>query len=133
MEGKTLILSVLIMILFMAQSEVEAKSCCPSTNARNVYNLCLLVQHPRSVCARISQCKIVQENTCPPGYPKDNLENSGDVNEYCTLGCVSSVCGAITTLQGSDENEIVNGAVEQCTKACSTFCAKGSLTPLKTA
>ncbi|KAG2331372.1 hypothetical protein Bca52824_002552 [Brassica carinata] len=36
--------------------------------------------------------------------------DKGDaVNEYCKLGCASSVCGGLTTLQNSDATEIVNG------------------------
>ncbi|XP_020866166.1 thionin-2.2-like [Arabidopsis lyrata subsp. lyrata] len=46
------------------------------------------------------------------------------INEYCNLGCASSMCGALTTLQNSGASEIVNEAVEKCTKACSTLCTK---------
>ncbi|KFK42276.1 hypothetical protein AALP_AA2G234900, partial [Arabis alpina] len=85
-------------------------------------------------CARYSGCIIVNGGNCPPDYPKDNLENSGDlVNEYCKLGCASSVCGAITSVQNFEKSEIVDGAVAQCTKACSTLCTKGSTNALKTA
>ncbi|KAF5186943.1 Thionin-2.2 [Thalictrum thalictroides] len=60
-------------------------------------------------------------------WQSDILGNSG-INEYCKLGCASSVCEAISTLQISDAGEeVVNGAVEQCTEACSAFCTKGSL------
>ncbi|VVA97194.1 unnamed protein product [Arabis nemorensis] len=107
MEGKTVILSVLIMSLVMAQIQVEAKSCCPSTTGRNIYNTCRFGGGSRSTCASLSGYKIV-DGTCPEGYTKDILENS-------------------------DASEIVNGAVEQCTKACSTFCAKGSKIAVKTA
>lgn len=87
MEGKTLILSVLIMSLFMAQIQVEAKSCCPTTGARNVYNVCRLAKRPRSICAMLSGCKIVKEETCPPGFPKDILENSGKLNFLLSCIC----------------------------------------------
>ncbi|XP_010511058.1 PREDICTED: thionin-like [Camelina sativa] len=132
MEGKTVILSVLIMSLVMAQIHVEAKSCCPTRAARNIYNVCRFAGGSRPMCASRSGCKIVSK--CPNGYPHDTLQNSGDaVNEYCKLGCTSSVCAAMETLQSSDESEIVNGALAQCANACSTFCTKGSTTEVETA
>ncbi|VVA97195.1 unnamed protein product [Arabis nemorensis] len=131
MEGKTVILSVLIMSLVMAQIQVEAKSCCTSLRARSIFNAC---QDPPQECAKASNCIIYSGETCPPDYPYDMLKYSGDgVNEYCKLGCTSSLCGAMTTLQKSDASEIVNGAVEQCVKACSTFCTKGSKIAVETA
>ncbi|XP_010440789.1 PREDICTED: probable thionin-2.4 [Camelina sativa] len=133
MDGKTLILSVLVMTLFMAQIQVEAKSCCPSSTARNIYNSCRLVGGSRERCASLSGCKIVN-GKCPNGYTKDILENTDDVvNEYCKIGCASSVCSALTTLQNSDASEIVNGAVEKCVMACSTVCTKGSMNAVETA
>ncbi|XP_010470235.1 PREDICTED: thionin isoform X3 [Camelina sativa] len=132
MEGKNVILSVLIMSLVMAQIQVEAKSCCPSTTARNIYNVCRLGGGSRPMCCSLSGCKIVSK--CPNGYTHDTLQNSGDaVNEYCKLGCTYSVCAAMETLQSSDASEIVSGAVAQCAKACSTFCAKGSSNVVETA
>ncbi|CAA7042921.1 unnamed protein product [Microthlaspi erraticum] len=123
------------MCLVMAQTQVEARqrACCPNLVAINKYNVCRIAGS-QSTCASISQCILV-DGSCPPGYPYGTLElNSGDaVNEYCKLGCVSSVCGAITTLQSFDKSEIVDGAVEQCTKACLTLCTKGSITTRGTA
>ncbi|XP_010440937.1 PREDICTED: probable thionin-2.4 [Camelina sativa] len=133
MEGKTLILSVLVMSLFMAQIQVDAKSCCPSTAARYVYNYCRLEGAPRKSCAKLSRCKLVN-GECPNGYTKDILENTGDaVNKYCNVGCVSSICCALTTLNNSDASEIVNRAVEKCVMACSTICTKGSINAVETA
>ncbi|EOA31693.1 hypothetical protein CARUB_v10014899mg [Capsella rubella] len=133
MEGKTLILSVFVVSLFMAHFQVNAKSCCPSTNARNIYNACRLMGTSRPICASLSGCKIVN-GSCPGGYPKDILENTGDVvNEYCKLGCVSSVCSVLTTIQNSDASEIVKGAAEKCAITCSTVCAKGSMNAVETA
>ncbi|EOA37692.1 hypothetical protein CARUB_v10012371mg [Capsella rubella] len=127
MEGKTVILSMIIMSLVMAQIQVEAKSCCPNTAPRNCYNGCRIPGTAKGTCAILCGCKLIEGTTCPPGYTHDILENSGDVvNEYCKLGCVSSVCGALTTLQNLDPSEIVNGAVVQCTKSCSNICTKGS-------
>ncbi|XP_010470232.1 PREDICTED: thionin-like [Camelina sativa] len=136
MDGKTVILSVLIMSLVIAQIQVEAKSCCPSQSARNIFNVCRLGGSDQFFCASLSGCGIIGGKTCPNGYQHDTLQRSGDaiaVNEYCKLGCASSLCGAMNTLQISDASEIVNGAVAQCAKACSTFCAKGSSTVVETA
>ncbi|XP_023633899.1 probable thionin-2.4 [Capsella rubella] len=133
MEGKTLILSVLLMSLLMAQIQVDAKSCCPTTTARNVYNTCRLAGLSRAVCANRSGCRLVN-GSCPNGYPKENLENTGDaVTEYCKVGCVSSVCGALATLQNSDASEIVNEAAGNCALACSKVCNKGSMNAVGTA
>ncbi|XP_010422126.1 PREDICTED: probable thionin-2.4 [Camelina sativa] len=134
MEGKTVIVSVLLMSLFLAQIQVDAMSCCPSVPARNTYNVCRLAGGSKQVCANISDCKIVSGSTCPNGYPKVTLENTGDaVNEYCKVGCLSSVCGALTTLENFNANEIVNGAVGKCANACSTICTKGSINVIETA
>jgi len=134
MEGKTLIVSVLIMSLFMAQNQVDANICCPSIQARTFYNACLFAVGSPSSCIRNSSCLDISESTCPRGYTNDILENTGRlinillflrtlfvttrtdqnfiswfwflsqgdaVTEYCKLGCVSSVCGALTILQNS--------------------------------
>ncbi|XP_018474676.1 thionin-like [Raphanus sativus] len=139
MEGKTVILSVLIMSFVMAHNQVEAKVCCPTKEAKLAFYQCYL-SGMRVTCAKKCGCIIAGE-TCPPGYPYGTpgypygtFGNSGDiVNEYCKLGCASSVCGALTTLQDSDASEIVNGAVEQCTNACANFCTKGSANSVETA
>nr|P01541.1 RecName: Full=Denclatoxin-B [Dendrophthora clavata] len=44
------------------------KSCCPTTAARNQYNICRLPGTPRPVCAALSGCKIISGTGCPPGY-----------------------------------------------------------------
>ncbi|KAG2331366.1 hypothetical protein Bca52824_002546 [Brassica carinata] len=134
MEGKTVILSVLIMSLVMAQNQVEAKICCPNRTARDKCIVCHRAGGSMPTCAEHNRCKIVSGTTCPPGYPYTAVRNSGDiVNEYCKLGCATSVCGALTTLQDSDASEIVNGAVAQCTNACANFCTKGSANAVETA
>uniref|UniRef100_A0A1J3JV98 Putative thionin-2.4 n=1 Tax=Noccaea caerulescens TaxID=107243 RepID=A0A1J3JV98_NOCCA len=137
MEGKTVTLSVVIMTLVMAQIQVEAaKICCPTAAARTAFNGCAYSGFPSQSCVIVSGCTYGSENSCPPGYPNDILKKSaqGDaVNEYCKLGCAFSVCGAMTNLQNSDANEIVNGAVEQCTNACSTICSEGFLKAVKSA
>ncbi|CAA7041570.1 unnamed protein product [Microthlaspi erraticum] len=138
MEGKTMILSVVMVILLMAQIQgqgEEPKVCCPRENARYLYEKCK-ERSSWSQCLPFTGCRVASGDTCPPGYPYDILKKTaqGDaVNEYCKLGCGFSVCGALTTLQNSDASEIVSDAVEQCTKACSTICNKGSLAAAKSA
>ncbi|KAF5175502.1 hypothetical protein FRX31_034911, partial [Thalictrum thalictroides] len=49
------------------------------------------------------------------------------INDYCKLGCASSVCNSISTVQNSDASEeAANKALELCNNACSDFCTKGS-------
>ncbi|EOA38668.1 hypothetical protein CARUB_v10010605mg [Capsella rubella] len=135
MEGKVVVLSVLIMSLVTAQIQVEAKICCPSQNARTGYTICYYTPRiPNSICLYTSGCQeMASYNLCPKGYIYSRLESSvtqgGDVNEYCKLGCASSVCSAMTTLNNSDASEIVNGAAEKCTEACSILCTKGFVKP----
>uniref|UniRef100_A0A1J3CNX9 Thionin-2.2 n=1 Tax=Noccaea caerulescens TaxID=107243 RepID=A0A1J3CNX9_NOCCA len=132
MEGKTVILSVVIMTLVMAQIQVEATVCCPSKSAEDCYLQCILTKF-QYLCPDLCECTVVSGD-CPPRYPYDSLKKTAQgnaVNEYCKLGCGFSLCGAMTTLQNSDANEIATGAVEQCTKVCSTLCNKGSLTAVE--
>ena len=130
MEAKSVAMTLLLLSLVVGQIQVEAKSCCPSTTARNIYNTCRLTGASRPTCASLSGCKNI-DGTCPSGWDKYTLENTGDddtVNEYCKLGCAFSVC---STLQNS--GEVVNGAVENCNDACSAICTKSSLTAVEAA
>ncbi|XP_023632820.1 probable thionin-2.4 isoform X2 [Capsella rubella] len=132
MEGKFVVLSVFIMSLVIAQIQVEAKICCPSQNARTAYTVCYYTPKiPNSFCLYTTGCTKVSDNgRCPSGSIYSRLESSGgNVNEYCKLGCASSVCSAMTTLNNSDGSEIVSGAVEKCTEACSILCTKGFVKP----
>nr|AAM62681.1 thionin Thi2.2 [Arabidopsis thaliana] len=134
MEGKTVISSLLIISLVLAQIQVEAKICCPTKDDRSVYFVCMLSVSSQFYCLLKSKCKNTSQTICPPGYTNDILENSGDaVNEYCKLGCASSVCGALTTLQNFDASKVLSEAVEQCTKACSSVCTGGSTAAVKSA
>ncbi|KAF8100058.1 hypothetical protein N665_0232s0030 [Sinapis alba] len=128
MEGKTVILSVTIVSLVLAQIQVEAvKTCCPTTNARHIIDRCLAIGIPMIICLDTTGCVISTRPTCPPNFPANRLDNSADaVNEYCKLGCTSSECGPLTTLQNSGASEIGDGAVEHCAEACSTLCTNGS-------
>lgn len=86
MEGKTVILSVLIIGLVMAQIQVEAeKICCRNTRARNTFNSCTAQGIPVSFCVRIVDCIILPYNTCPPEFPADRLENSGKLKFLCAV------------------------------------------------
>ncbi|CAH2048046.1 unnamed protein product [Thlaspi arvense] len=134
MEGRAVILSVVIMTLLMGQIQAEPTLCCPNLSARTAYITCRMGGASDATCLTRTGCIGVSGDTCPPGYPDDILKNPGDaVNEYCKLGCAFSVCGAMTALKNSDANGIWNGAAEQCTNACSTLCNKGSLTTVKSA
>ncbi|KAM0937465.1 putative thionin [Dioscorea sansibarensis] len=97
MEGKgvkvplsVVVMVVLILGLNLAQTHVEAKSCCPTTAARNCYDVCRLAS--QEACAKLCGCIIVPGTTCPPNYPKLH---------FCELGCASSMCSTISTLENS--------------------------------
>ncbi|KAJ4865928.1 Thionin-2.2 [Raphanus sativus] len=117
----------------MAHNQVEARVCCPSKEARLAFYVCNRTK-ATTTCAQLNGCKIVPETICPSGYPYGHFGNSGNtVNGYCKLGCASSVCSDLATLQDLAASEIVNGAVAQCTNACSDFCTKGSANAVDTA
>uniref|UniRef100_A0A0D9WQR6 Uncharacterized protein n=1 Tax=Leersia perrieri TaxID=77586 RepID=A0A0D9WQR6_9ORYZ len=124
MEGvKSLMMCVLMLGLILQQSQiqVEAKSCCPSTAARNIYNACRFTGQSRETCSRLSGCKIV-DGKCKPPYIHHTLHPDSDesnVTDFCKLGCTSSVCSNINSFVGNEEG---NGAVDRCNDACSRFC-----------
>ncbi|KAJ0973632.1 hypothetical protein J5N97_015597 [Dioscorea zingiberensis] len=117
MEGKgarvplgIVVMVVLVLGLNLAQTHVEAKSCCMNTTARNCYNLCRLPGVARETCAKTCGCIIITGTKCPSNYLK----------HFCNLGCASSTCSAITnTLQDSDD---VEEAVVGCNNQCSEIC-----------
>ncbi|KAF5206975.1 Thionin [Thalictrum thalictroides] len=94
MEGKgvrapftAVIMGVLILGLIVAQ--IEAKSCCRNTLARNCYNACRLPGTPRPTCATLCDCIHITGNTCPGTHPKSNmLERAPPLKGCCkdTLG-----------------------------------------------
>uniref|UniRef100_A0A0E0PYH4 Uncharacterized protein n=1 Tax=Oryza rufipogon TaxID=4529 RepID=A0A0E0PYH4_ORYRU len=126
MEGvKSLIACMLVLGLVLQQEkiQVEAKSCCPSTIARNVYNSCRFVGGSRDTSAKLSGCKIV-DGKCKPPYIHHSLhpESKGlDVLDFCKMGCTSSVCSTINTCAGNEEG---NHVVDRCNDACYRFCTK---------
>ncbi|KAG8053595.1 hypothetical protein GUJ93_ZPchr0001g31475 [Zizania palustris] len=125
---KSLIMGVLLLGLVLEQFQVEAKSCCPSTMARNIYNACRLAGGSRPKCAAASGCKIISGTKCPPGYQKfqrgliTNFEES-DLVDFCKLGCISSVCSNIYTVVWNN-NEEGNGVMDRCSDACKRFCTQ---------
>ncbi|KAL5707260.1 hypothetical protein ACHQM5_025329 [Ranunculus cassubicifolius] len=110
MKGSTLILVLVTLGLIVAQAHIEAKSCCPTTTARNVYNICRLAKTPRTICS--STWNVI--STSAPS----------DIIRYCKLGCTSSMCFPITTPQNSADGE--DEEIVRCNKACSYICTKGS-------
>ena len=66
---KSVIMCVLILGIIY---EVEGKSCCMSTQARNCYKICRLNFAP-AICAITCDCIIIKGKICPRGYPKLNL------------------------------------------------------------
>ncbi|TPP94815.1 hypothetical protein FJR56_24625 [Salmonella enterica] len=127
MEGKGLksvLISALILGLVLEHIQVDAKSCCPSTTARNIYNTCRVPGTARPVCAKLSGCIIQEAKKCEPPYDHLSLFPHSDevgVIDFCKLGCTSSVCNNINAFVGSEE---VNDAVEHCNNACYRFCTK---------
>ncbi|XP_052158326.1 leaf-specific thionin BTH6-like [Oryza glaberrima] len=126
MEGvKSLIMCALVLGLVLQQEKihVEAKSCCPSTSARNVYNSCRFVGGSREACAKLSTCKHF-DGSCQPPYDHLTLHSDteeSDVLDFCKLGCTSSVCSTINTFAVNEEG---NGAVDSCNNARYRFCSK---------
>ncbi|KAI3911594.1 hypothetical protein MKW92_042869 [Papaver armeniacum] len=149
MEGKSPALSavmvgVLLMGLFLAQTPVEAKSCCKNTAARNCYNTCRLTGAPRPLCAQGCNCKIISGTKCPKDYPRlnsllntetdeeTNTKEAYATSDFCKLGCTSSVCSNIMALHKStaglvsELEESVKKAAKSCDDACFQFCNKKS-------
>nr|CAB3498590.1 unnamed protein product [Digitaria exilis] len=86
MEARTAIKSFITVVLVLGlvlghQIQVEAKSCCPSMYARNVYNACRVRGNPQSVCAKMSGCKIVQ-GKCDDPYYNSLHSDSGEIHLY---------------------------------------------------
>ncbi|KAF8683102.1 hypothetical protein HU200_044960 [Digitaria exilis] len=106
---KSFIAVVLVLSLLPGQIQVEAKSCCPSMYARNVYNACRVRGNPQSVCAKMSGCKIVQ-GKCDDPYYNSLHSDSDEANalEFCKLGCAASVCDNIQAVFRFTKNYFSN-------------------------
>ncbi|PAN38268.1 hypothetical protein PAHAL_7G159400 [Panicum hallii] len=119
---KSVIMCLLILGIIL---QVEGKSCCKSTLARNCYNICRRLRFPRPVCAKTCGCKFINGTICPPSFPKLNLlPNSGepDAIEYCNLGCVSSMCDTMNEALEFVGEEEMKIDMERCSDACDRFC-----------
>ncbi len=116
--------TMILIILGVVVGEIEGKSCCRNTLGRNCYNACRLPNTPRPVCANLCDCIIITGSRCPPSHPRGMFENSvASVNDYCNLGCTSSVCNTIISgLNTSAGEGEVKEAVEHCKHACSELC-----------
>ena len=79
---KSLIVCVLVLGLVLQHEhiQVEAKSCCPSTTARNIYNSCRFTGASRDKCCKISGCKIVDGKCKPPFIHHTRHPDSGKLN-----------------------------------------------------
>ena len=84
-NGMNLILAVLLLCLVIGQIHVEAKSCCPSTTARNTYNACRFAGGSRPVCAKLSGCKIISGNKCKPPYDHLTLDPDTGKKKFMSL------------------------------------------------
>ncbi|KAG8081249.1 hypothetical protein GUJ93_ZPchr0007g6324 [Zizania palustris] len=129
---KSLIMCVLLLGLVLEQFQVEAKICCPTITARNIYKICctrLSSSCRPAKCASLSGCEIISGTKCPPNLPFfqhgliQNFEKS-DLDDFCKLGCISSLCSNIYTVVICDNNEEGNGVMDRCSDACSRFCTK---------
>ncbi|CAN6180652.1 unnamed protein product [Urochloa humidicola] len=112
----TVLICVFMLGIILEQVQVEGKSCCPTTTARNCYNVCRLPGTARETCAKLCGCKIISGSKCPAGWDKLNyLPNSGKLGriDYCKLGCSSIMCNNMNN---------VDGSVEHCGDACDQFC-----------
>nr|XP_015642797.1 leaf-specific thionin [Oryza sativa Japonica Group]BAH01222.1 unnamed protein product [Oryza sativa Japonica Group] len=122
---KSPIMCVLVLGLVLQQEtiKVEAKSCCPTTTARNIYNACRFALGTRERCSKLSGCKIV-DGKCKPPYIHHTLypeSEESDVLDFCMLGCTSSMCSNMNTFADNEEGNVV---VERCNEACYHFCNK---------
>ncbi|KAI3880510.1 hypothetical protein MKW92_004120 [Papaver armeniacum] len=156
MEGispalSAVMIGVLLIGLFLAQTSVEAakpccntyngqtpveapKICCMNNTRRNRYKDCLNTGASVASCAGVSGCLIISGSFCPPNYPYPDKEVGEEekqeqtlptANDYCKLGCASSVCSNITALyESADTTSELKEAAERCNNACIQFCNK---------
>ncbi|CAL5065063.1 unnamed protein product [Urochloa decumbens] len=117
----SVLMCVLLLGLVLEQAQVEGKSCCRSTTARNCYNTCRFAGTSQKTCANLCDCIHISGSKCPANYPKLNFlprfEESDRV-EYCSIGCRSLMCDSMD----SDGAEDVKINVKRCGYACDRFC-----------
>ncbi|KAJ0973630.1 hypothetical protein J5N97_015595 [Dioscorea zingiberensis] len=127
MEGKAvtvrvpldiIVMVVLILGLNLAQTHVDAattKSCCINVGAKACYNNCIQRQGTPATCAKTCGCILIPTSTpCPRDYPIS----------FCKLGCASSMCSTISTVQNSD---VAEEAWVACNNKCTKLCNEGSI------
>nr|CAA57354.1 Thionin class 4 [Tulipa gesneriana] len=115
---------VVILGLVVAQTQVEAKSCFPSTAAKYCYNACRLPGcRPETICAARCGCKIISSGNCPPGYDYENL---GSASSTSSTSNVDDEALDVVDEALDVAKEAMKEAVERCNNACSEVCTKGS-------
>ncbi|KAI3913500.1 hypothetical protein MKW98_003979 [Papaver atlanticum] len=118
----------------LSQTPVEApKICCMNDTRRNRYEVCLNTGASVASCAGVSGCLIIYGSFCPPNYPhkvgdeEKKEQTLQTANDFCKLGCASSVCSNIIALyESADSTNKLKEAVERCNNACFQFCNKKS-------
>ncbi|KAJ0973629.1 hypothetical protein J5N97_015594 [Dioscorea zingiberensis] len=120
MEGKgvrvplgVMIMVVVILGLNLAPAQTHSKVCCTTFNALHCYDGCYRrTQYAKGCEKECPACTYTTSVERPTNYP----------NDFCKLGCASSMCSTISTLQNSDDAEQV---VAGCNNKCSEICNKG--------
>ncbi|KAF8722146.1 hypothetical protein HU200_022788 [Digitaria exilis] len=116
---------VLGLLLGQQQIQVEAKIRCPSSQARDLYFMCIYLGKPRPLCETISGCKVVHRK-CNDGEEHAGFacaEDDAMALEFCKLGCAaSSLCD--NNIKQAVGNEETSDAVNSCDEACYRFCTK---------
>ncbi|MCL7029977.1 hypothetical protein MKW94_030439 [Papaver nudicaule] len=142
MEAKSpafgaVIMGVLLMVLYLEQMPVEAGVTCDNFVLRSCYKWCHQTFIPtkpedlvQKFCADYCYC----EYDYPLNYRKvlGNFLKTADAayatDEFCKLGCESSMCSNIFSPYKSAES--VKEAAERCSNACFQFCNKKSDTAI---
>ncbi|MCL7030763.1 hypothetical protein MKW94_028842 [Papaver nudicaule] len=126
MEGKypalisVMMIGVILMGLFLAQTPMVdgLLACCQNAHAKRCLIHCRTnTRASRGMCTEACSCVYKNEY----GGVKEE-----DTNDFCKLGCASSVCSHIIALHKSAEGieEAVKEAVERCNSACYQLCDK---------
>ncbi|MCL7034651.1 hypothetical protein MKW94_013334 [Papaver nudicaule] len=108
MEGKfpslsVVMIAVLLTGLFLEQTPVEADIvCCNSDNESAQYYTYCRLEYDQRRCAAENGCQIQE---CKQGVYA--------TNDFCKLGCISSVCSRTSEL-----GESVKEAAERCNNVC---------------
>ncbi|KAI3880509.1 hypothetical protein MKW92_004119 [Papaver armeniacum] len=134
MEGKSpalsaVVIGVLLIGLFLARTFVEADTpCCTGYNQQKCFHRCR-EESDRDYCTNWCGC-----HSCVLRYP--NIKVGGEekkeqtlptANDYCKLGCASSVCSNIIALyESAGHTSELKEAAKRCNNACFQFCNKKS-------